>query len=190
MTVAASAVAADMQSNSGSAAREAAAAAFRKALVSSASWRMERTLPGSDRTFVSSGTVDCRVGGSGIEWRTMEPFRSLVAMRKDSIVFEDEDGRREKTAAETPCYADIRKVADAFASGDTDAIEAMFDEESAMLPGGRWRIVLKPRVPAMRTLVKSVEMTGRELPDTVVMMGGNGSASSISFKAAKNGDAR
>ena len=94
---------------------------MRKALSSSATWRMERTLPGSERKLVSSGTVNCRAGGSGIEWRTEKPFPSLVAMRKDMMVFEDEDGRREKAADDMPRYSDIRKATDAFAAGRLEA---------------------------------------------------------------------
>lgn len=160
---------------------------MRRALVSSASWRMERKLPGSDRVLVSSGTVECRAGGSGIEWRTVKPFPSLVAMRKDKMVFEDEDGRREKEASDMPHYGDIRKATDAFASGSMDAVDDIFETEASMLPGGKWRVVFKPRIMAMRTLVESVEMCGGELPETATIRSG-GATSTIFFKAEKRRD--
>jgi len=142
---------------------------------------MERTLPGSERVFVSSGVVDCRVGGSGIEWRTLKPFAALVAMRKDSMVFEDEDGRREKPSGEMSRYDDIRKATDAFAAGRLDAFGDVFDVEIASAPEGRWRAVFKPRVSAMRELVESAEITGGELPESVTIRSGNGATSRISF---------
>ena len=148
---------------------------------------MERTLPGSDRTFVSFGTVDCRAGDSGIEWRTVKPFPSLVAMRKDGMVFEDEDGRREKAAGDMPHYDEIRKATDAFSSGSAGAADDVFETEASMLPDGRWRVVFKPRVAAMRVLVESAEMRGGELPEEVTISSG-GATSRIFFKAEKGRD--
>lgn len=156
---------------------------MRRALTSSAEWRMERTLPGCARPLVSSGTVDCRVGGSGIEWRTVAPFRSLVAMRRDSMVFEDEDGRREKTAEEMPRYGDICKAADAFAAGRLDAFDEVFDVETTSTTNGGWRAVFRPRISAMRQLVESAVIEGGELPETVTIKSGNGAVSRIVFSA-------
>lgn len=158
---------------------------MRRALSSSATWRMERTLPGSGRTLVSTGTVHCRVGDSGIEWRTEKPFSSLVEMRSDSMVFEDEDGRREKTADEMPRYSDIRRATDAFASGRFDSFDEVFDVEISSTTNGGWRAVFSPRVPAMRQLVESAEIEGCELPETVTIKSGNGAVSRINFKGKK-----
>ena len=165
--------------------RAAAEAAMRKALSSSAAWRMERTLPGSARTLVSSGTVDCRTGDSGIEWRTEKPFPSLVAMRKDSMVFEDEDGRREKTADEMPRYSDIRKATDAFADGRLEAFDDVFDVETSSTENGGWRAVFRPRISAMRSLVESAEIEGHELPERVTIRSSNGATSTIRFMSTK-----
>jgi len=162
---------------------------MRKALASSACWKMERRLPGTDRVFVSSGTVDCSVGGDGIEWRTLEPFRSLVAMKKDSMVFEDEDGRREKASGDMPRYSDIRKATDAFASGSLDAFGDVFDMEVCPTDRGGWRAVFRPRIPAMRSLVESAEIEGGELPETVTIRSGSGAVSKIRF-VGKGADAR
>ena len=91
--------------------------ALQKALGSSATWTMERKFPESVRTLVSTGTVDCVVG-TGIQWRVLHPFPSSVEMTVDSMVFEDEDGRRVKKLADMPYYSAIREKADDFARGD------------------------------------------------------------------------
>lgn len=162
---------------------------MRKALSSSAAWKMERRLPGSSKTLVSSGVVDCRLGETGIEWRTLAPFRSLVAMRGASMVFEDEDGRRERPAADMPRYADIRKATDDFAAGNADAILEVFDVDAGSVPGGGWKVVLKPRLAAIRQLVESVELSGAELPLVATLRSANGTVSRISF-SSREGDAK
>ena len=151
---------------------------------------MERRLPGSDRVFVSSGTVTCRLPDVGIEWRTLTPFRALVAMRSGCMVFEDEDGRRERAAADMPRYDDLRRAVDEFAAGRADAFDGVFDVDVAPLPGGRWRAEFKPRVAAMRTILESAEVSGGELPEAVTIKSGNGTTSRIVFKAGKTADGR
>ncbi len=162
---------------------------MRRALSSSATWRMERTVPGTDRVFKSSGDVACDLGGGGgIVWRTLAPFASTVSMRKDAMVFEDEDGRREKPAGDMPHYEDIRKATDAFAAGDDGAFARVFDTSASALPGGRWKIVMKPRGSAAGKLVEYAAIEGAGLPETVVIRAANGGESRISFKR-KEGDA-
>lgn len=160
---------------------------MRKALSSSAAWKMERRIPGTDRVFVSSGTVDCRVGGDGIEWRTLEPFRSLVAMRKGSMVFEDEDGRREKPSDDMPRYSDIRKATDAFVNGETAAFDDVFEVLVEPLEGGRWRAVFIPRNAMLRSLVERMELEGSKLPETAILKSGNGISSRITFAERQRG---
>lgn len=154
---------------------------MRRALSSSADWMMERRLPKSEKALVSSGTVECRLGESGIEWRTLKPFRSLVAMRGGSMVFEDEDGRRERPASDMPRYGDIRKATDAFAAGKTDAFYEVFDAEAEFVAGGGWKVVIRPRPAALRELVESVEISGAELPTSATLRSANGTVSRISF---------
>jgi len=169
--------------------RDIAEKAMRKALSSSAAWKMERTLPGTEKVFVSSGTVSCHVGAEGIEWRTLEPFSALVAMKKDAMVFEDEDGRREKSASDMPRYSDIRKATDAFAKGEKTAFDDVFEVKVEALGEGRWKAVFVPRNSMLRGLVESLSVEGKDLPEKAELKSGNGAVSRIAFEE-RGGDAK
>ena len=162
---------------------------MRKALSSSAAWKMERTLPGAKNVLASSGTVACHVGEEGIEWRTIEPFGALVAMKKDAMVFEDEDGRREKPAADMPRYSDIRKATDAFAKGEKTAFDDVFEVKVESLGEGRWKAVFVPRNSMLRGLVEKLSVEGAELLEKAELKSGNGTVSRITFEEMK-GDAK
>lgn len=155
--------------------------ALRKALGSSASWTMMRRLKGSSRDLVSTGVVDC-VAGEGISWRVLYPFPSSVEMTADSMVFVDEDSRREKPLREMPHYAEIRSRTDAFARGDLSAFDGLFGLSASSGPDGGWTLVMKPEVRAMRRMIESVVLSGgRELTNAVLRTG-DGGVSTVSFR--------
>ena len=152
--------------------RGIAESAMRKALVSGASWRMEKTLSGASRTLVASGTVECRIPGGGIEWRTLKPFESSVKMLPQAMVFEDVDSVRTNSAASMPRYLDVRKAVDAFASGNDAAFNDVFDVKVDGAPGGKWRAVFTPVRKELSAMFGRVEVSGGEYPETVVMESG------------------
>ncbi len=158
-----------------------AVSALQAALNSSASWTMERRLDGSSRPLVSSGVVRCRMG-EGIVWETREPFAASVSMTTNAMVFVDEDGRREKPLSELPHYEDIRLATEAFAAGRTNAFEGVFAIREERLGEDGWRLVLRPEVSAMKSLLTSVELMGEALPESVVLRS-PGCVSTIRFTA-------
>lgn len=157
------------------------AAAMRKALNERAAWTMERRLAGSARTLVSSGTVTC-VAQSGIVWRVTSPFASSVAMTTNAMTFADDEGVRVKPLAELPHYADIRERTDAFAAGDAAAFDGIFEVTAAPLPGGGWRLHLKPEISAMERLFTEIELTGATLPTNAVLRTADGGSCTIRFR--------
>ena len=161
-------------------------AALQKALGSSATWTMERKFPESVRTLVSTGTVDCVVG-TGIQWRVLHPFPSSVEMTVDSMVFEDEDGRRVKKLADMPYYSAIREKADAFARGDTSAFDELFEMSSSALDCGGWVLTMKPKQSALRRLFTSVELSGDRAFTNAVLHAGDGGVSVIRFMERSRG---
>jgi len=158
-----------------------ALSALQTALDSSATWTMERRLPGTTRALVSSGTVDCKAG-RGIVWSVKEPFESSVEMTTNAMVFVDEDGRRVKSLDELPHYADIRRATDAFVAGDRAAFDGVFDVAEETLPDGGWRLVLTPGIAGMKRLFTSIELTGAHLPTNAVMRTADGGVSTIRFQ--------
>lgn len=166
-------------------AASAAVTALQTALDSRADWTMTRRLDGSDRVLVSSGTVTCRAG-QGIVWETTKPFAASVAMTTNAMVFVDEDGRREKPLDELPHYAEIRAATDAFAAGQTNAFDGVFDIRETTCADGGWRLTLVPTVAAMRRLVTEVELSGTTLPTNAVLRA-PGSVSIIRFRDRKTG---
>ena len=155
--------------------------ALRRALGSSAVWRMERTLEGSERTLVSTGVVSCAVS-RGIDWKVLHPFPSSVSMTTDAMVFTDEEGRRVKPLSELPYYEDFRKRTDAFSLGDTKAFDGLFEIEVETLPQGRWKMVFTPQMRAMRRLFTAMELSGAETLERAALKTEKGGVSNISFK--------
>ena len=166
-------------------AASAAVAALQAALDSRADWTMTRRLDGSDRVLVSSGTVAC-TAGQGIVWETAAPFAASVAMTTNSMVFVDEEGRREKSLDELPHYAEIRAATDAFVAGQTIAFDGVFDIRETTCADGGWRLTLVPTVAAMRRLVTEVELSGAALPTNAVLRA-PGSVSIIRFRSRNAG---
>lgn len=155
--------------------------ALRRALGSSAAWRMERRLPGSVRTLVSTGVVTCTVG-EGIVWKTLHPFFSSVSMTTNAMVFADEDGERVKPLDDLPQYGEIRRRTDAFARGDTGAFDGLFALEGKSAPSGGWTLVFTPEVRAMRRLFSSIVLSGDATVTSAVLTTEDGGASTIRFK--------
>ena len=166
-------------------AASAAVAALQAALDSRADWTMTRRLDGSDRVLVSSGTVAC-TAGQGIVWETAAPFAASVAMTTNSMVFVDEEGRREKSLDELPHYAEIQAATDAFVAGQTNAFDGVFDIRETTCADGGWRLTLVPTVAAMRRLVTEVELSGAALPTNAVLRA-PGSVSIIRFRSRNAG---
>jgi len=154
---------------------------LQKALDSSATWTMERRLPGSSRVFLSSGTVTGKAG-QGILWEVKEPFASSVEMTTNSMIFVEDGNRRVKPLDELPYYADFRRATDAFVAGDRHAFDGVFTIEECAMPGDGWKIILTPTVSAMRRLIGRVELTGDALPTNAVLESADGGSSVIRFK--------
>jgi len=159
--------------------------ALKKSLNGCAAWTMERRIGKNGRVLRSSGNVEC-VAGSGIVWRVTAPFESSVAMTTNSMVFADEDGTRVKPLSELPHYAEIRTKTDAFAAGDVKAFDGLFELESTELPGGGWKLVMKPEVSAMERLFTEIELTGAELPTNAVLKTADGGSCAIRFRELKH----
>ena len=160
---------------------DAAIAAVRRALQSSAAWRMERTFKDSRRPLKSSGTVAC-VAGEGITWKTLAPFESTVVMGVDFMSFEDEDGRRVKKLSDMPHYDDIRKAVDSLVAGDASLFAKAFTAEIDGADGA-WKLKLSPVSKDMRKLLSSATVEGRELPERAPLENGDGGFSVLTFTA-------
>lgn len=160
---------------------DACATALRRALDGRAAWTMERRIGKDGRALVSSGTVTC-VAGSGIVWRVTAPFESSVAMTTNAMVFTDEEGVRTKPLAELPHYADIRAKTDAFVAGDAKAFDGLFALSAEELPGGGWRLDLRPELSAMERLLTRIELAGAMLPTNAVLTTADGGSCIIRFR--------
>lgn len=155
--------------------------ALRRALGSKAAWTMERRFPGSVRTLVSTGAVECTVGEK-IVWQTLHPFPFKVSMTTNSMIFADEDVVRVKPLSDMPHYNEIRRRADAFARGDIRAFDGLFKLKTRSSPGGVWHLELTPEISVMRRLFSTLTLTGRDTLTSVVLTSEDGGCSTISFK--------
>jgi len=154
--------------------------ALRRALDSDASWIMERRIAGSDRTLISTGVVSC-AAMRGVIWEVRHPFPETISMTTNSMSFADEDGVRVKPLSELPHYADIRREADAFLSGDPKAFDGAVDVETRFGADGEWTLTFKPSVRQMKRLLESVEVCGTDVVSRVVLKTADGGMSTIRF---------
>lgn len=154
--------------------------ALRRALDADASWVMERRIAGSDRTLVSTGVVSC-AAMRGVIWDVRHPFPETISMTTNSMSFADEDGVRVKQLSDLPHYADIRREADAFLSGDPKAFDGAVDVETRFGADGEWALTFKPSVRQMKRLLESVEVCGTDVVSRVVLKTADGGVSTIRF---------
>ena len=159
----------------------AAVSALQQALDAAADWTMERRFPGSSRVLASAGEVRCEKG-KGIVWKVLMPFVSSVSMTPTAMIFEDEDGRREKSLDDLPHYEAVREATDAFAAGKTEAFDGLFEVAETPVGTNGWRLVLRPEVSAMKRLFVEIELTGNVLPTNAVLRTADGGVTSIRFK--------
>jgi len=171
-----------------SAARAAAEKAMRTAFTSSASWRMERSLKGSSKIFVSEGRVESH-GATGIVWRTEKPFPSTINMTPSLVVFENEDGRSERKPSELPGYSEINKTVGMFLEGDAQAFSGLFKPEFSFSADGEWRAVFKPGGSAVSAAMDEMEISGSDLPREVSIKS-RSAVTRIFFKEEKRDEQR
>ena len=155
--------------------------ALRRALDADAAFRMERRLPDSTRTLVSTGIVSC-AANRGIVWDVRHPFASSVTMTTNAMVFVDEDeGRRVKPLKELPHYEDLRKQTDSFLAGDPKAFDGVFSVTTRFTDEGGWILTLVPSSNAMKRLLTEVELHGDRTLDKAVIKSGDGGSATIVF---------
>lgn len=160
--------------------REQFETALRRALDSSASWTMIKTIEGTPIKITSSGIVKC-FKGQGIFWQMQKPFMSGISMKSNEMRFFGDDGERVVPSSELPHYEEITKAIDEFASGKKGRFEKLFKIE--MLNGASsWRVRLEPKRNDMRQLIKSLELTGGETLDVVVFCFSSGEKAVYTFK--------
>ena len=155
--------------------------AIKRAFNARATWVMERTLPGSVKSLVSTGIVSFVVR-KGICWQVCHPFCESITMSTNEMIFADEDSRRVKPLSQLPHYAELQKACDSFYYGDTKAFDDVFDASVAFSSNGLWTVTLSPSVRAMRRLIKSVELSGRDTIEKALIYTGDGGKSLIKFQ--------
>ncbi|MBO5643281.1 MAG: hypothetical protein J6S51_04680 [Kiritimatiellae bacterium] len=155
--------------------------ALRRALDSSATWTMEKTIEGTPIRISSSGIVKC-FKGQGIFWQMQKPFVSGISMKGKEMRFFGEDGERVVPSSEMPHYEEITKAIDEFASGKDVRFEKLFKIEASNLSTNQWRVRLEPKRRDMRQLIKFLELTGSATLNEVVFYFSSGEKAHYTFK--------
>lgn len=125
----------------------------------SADFVQRRELKGIRKPLVSSGHVTL-VKGRGVLWDQSEPFVQKTTITRRGMLLELE-GRK---SAETPSSPGARVYAEmieGLLEGDAKALEPRFSVAGiSALPGGRWRLVLKPGDAALQRAFSRISVTG------------------------------
>jgi hypothetical protein len=122
-------------------------------------FEQEKTSPSLDRPLVSRGTFII-VPGTGMVWKTLEPFPSTVVAGRDYLVRSRPGGR--KTRLDTrggeifrPLAALIASVFSGDAQGLLEGFEVFFSGE-----GAAWEMGLIPLEGSLRAFAAAISMAG------------------------------
>jgi hypothetical protein len=121
-------------------------------------------------------------GEAGVLWEIDRPVKMAIALREDTTIQVDAEGRRRtRRAADDPAAARIGRVLRALLHGDTAALEQWF-QIAARLEGTRWTIQLTPRKGPMAAFLASMQVSGERHVEQVAIEETGGDATRIRFR--------
>ena len=158
--------------------------AFKSALARSldadATWTMVKTFEDSPFKFRFEGMVSC-ARGKGVVWSMERPLRSRIVMSERGMAFSgDGKGGKQVPTSELPHYQEIKKAIDVFLAGGDISFEKLFDLSYA---GTRekWSVSFVPKRLDMRSIIKSVSVSGAEKIENVEFCYASGENAKIEF---------
>ena len=121
-------------------------------------------------------------GEAGVLWEIERPVKMAIALREDTTVQVDAEGRRRtRRAADDAAAARIGRVLRALLHGDIPALEQWF-QIAARLDGARWTIQLTPRKGPMAAFLASMQVSGERHVEQVAIDETSGDATRIRFR--------
>ncbi len=124
-------------------------------------FRQTKTFSDSPRKLVSSGTVEI-VQGKGIVWYMDKPYKSVLAVGKESLFQQVRDSEPVRTDARgNSVYLSIARCMDLLFSGQKDSLEELF-ELTYQEDDGKWFLLLIPKDKNVASFVSQITVTGSE----------------------------
>lgn len=145
-----------------------------------ASFQQKRVMQALRRPLVSEGRL-IFAAGRGVFWRIDEPYPLNMLITPDAVVEWQGDGSVRRTdMAANPFFRVLAQVFLAALAGDAAALGQHFDAQPAAAEVG-WRLHLRPRDPALASVIAVIGLSGRQFIDEVRIRDSQGDETVIRF---------
>jgi hypothetical protein len=125
-------------------------------------------------------------GSTGVIWEIEQPVRAAYVLR-DATTIEVADGRETVHSAQDDAGSvRIGRILRALVHGDTTSLEQWF-EIGARAGAGRWTITLVPRQGPLASFLKSMQVSGADYVEGVLVEETGGDATQIHFRNQREG---
>ena len=146
-----------------------------------------RTMADLQRPLVARGKLMVWAP-AGVIWRIEQPFRTAYVLRDESTIEIAADGARSvRQARDDRGTARVGRILRALLKGDTKALDEWFDTD-ARASAERWSITLSPKPGAMAFFFKSLQLSGGDFVDRVLIEEENGDSTQMLFRNQRDGD--
>jgi hypothetical protein len=143
-----------------------------------ASFRMERTISGLERPFVSTGRVTV-IDGLGLVWRTLSPIEDVLAYGRSKTAKTGDDGKLHISTSKESHI--IEEQMSAMLSGDTRELSERFFADASVAADGSWTLVLAPKAEFLSNFMRECQVKGARMIDLVSFYRPDGSILRIGF---------
>lgn len=118
----------------------------------------------------------------GLLWQIFQPFHVSYVLGEEKVVEIDANGlRKERGARDLPGLAQIGKVFRAMLSADASALHTYFDV-AAQGDTDKWQLILKPRQQQISKSLLSIELSGSQFVEAIVMNEARGDTTTITYR--------
>lgn len=125
-------------------------------------------------------------GSAGVIWEIEQPVRASYVLR-DATTIEVADGRETvRSAQDDAGSARVGRILRALVHGDMQSLEQWF-EIGARAGAGRWTITLTPRAGPLASFLKSMQVSGADYVEGVLVEETGGDATQIHFRNQRDG---
>lgn len=122
-----------------------------------AHFRMERTVAGLAKPFVSTGRVTV-IEGLGLVWRTLTPIEDVLAYGRTKAARTDDDGKINISTSKHSHI--IEEQMSAMLSGDTAELDRRFFADARIGTDGSWVLVLTPKIEFLANFMRECQVKG------------------------------
>ncbi len=145
-----------------------------------------KQLSGLKKPLQSNGRF-CVVNGSGVVWRTLQPFPSTLRLTRDEIInYQGDRVAMRMDAEKEPTVRMINNVLFSLLGGDLGQLNALFDIKGAVT-GDSWHVDLTAHSAALAKAIGTISLAGGAYVNSIRMDEAGGDKTLIIFSGLQTG---